>query len=207
MLKISRNLRIIGEAWKVLMVILWSIFLLHPGRFSTLSYDIVSEEELHSAVLTFSGDSESPGGPPGSRARNWEVLQQLRSNTISPPNISLAQPSLTACNSAGICHPGDSRQNLPLVAIVVPYRARETQLEIFLTYMHSFLQKQKINYTITVVEQLSESNFNRAKLLNVGYLHIVKKVPECPCFIFHDVDLIPLDDRNSYVCLDAPRHM
>ena len=202
MLKISRNLRIIGDAWKVLIVILWSIFLLHPGRFSTLSYDIVSEEELQSAVLTFSGATRSPAALPDNTAQNWEVLQQLRNPTISATNISL-----TGCNEAGICHPGDSRGNLPLVAIVVPYRARETQLGIFLSFMHSFLQKQKINYTIIVVEQLSESKFNRAKLLNVGYLHIVNQVPECPCFVFHDVDLIPLDDRNSYVCLDTPRHM
>ena len=93
------------------------------------------------------------------------------------------------------------------MAVVVPYRDRESQLEIFLAYMHHFLQKQKLNYTITVVEQLSESKFNRAKLLNVGYLHIMTQVPDCPCFVFHDVDLIPLDDRNSYVCLDTPRHM
>ena len=202
MLKISRNLRIIGDAWKVLIVILCSIFLIHPGRFSTLSYDIVSEEELHRAVLTFSGDPESPAALADNRGQNWEVLQELRNPTISATNISL-----TGCNSAGICQPGDSRGNLPLVAIVVPYRARETQLEIFLSYMHNFLQKQKINYTITVVEQLSESKFNRAKLLNVGFLHVVNQFPECPCFVFHDVDLIPLDDRNSYVCLDTPRHM
>ena len=206
MLKISRNLRIIGDTWKYLTVILWSIFLLHPGRFSSLSYDIVSQEELHSAVLIFSGDSKSPGGAE-SRAENWDILQQLRNPTISGANTSLAQPSLRGCNSAAICQPGDSRENVPLVAVVVPYRDRAAQLEIFLAYMHNFLQKQQINYTIIVVEQLSESKFNRAKLLNVGYLHIVKKLPECPCFVFHDLDLIPLDDRNSYVCLDTPRHM
>ena len=207
MLKISRNLRIICDGWTYLIVILWSIFLLHPGRFSSLTYDIVTEEELRSAVLTFSGDSQSPAPSPDSRTQNWELLQGLRNPGVSATNISLAQPSLTGCNSAGICQPADARGNLPLVAIVVPYRARESQLEIFLAYMHNFLQKQKINYTITVVEQLSESKFNRAKLLNVGFLHLTTQVPGCPCFVFHDVDLIPLDDRNSYVCLHAPRHM
>ena len=201
MFKISRNLRIIGDTWKYLIVILWSIFLIHPGRFSTLSYDIVSEEELHSAVLTFSRDSESTAEPE-SRAENLDFLQQLLAS-----NISLAQPSPRGCNSAGICQPGDAKEKLPLVAVVVPYRDRETQLQIFLAYMHNFLQKQKINYTIIVVEQLSESKFNRAKLLNVGYLHITNHLPECPCLVFHDFDLIPLDDRNSYVCLNTPRHM
>jgi beta-1,4-galactosyltransferase 6 len=27
------------------------------------------------------------------------------------------------------------------------------------------------------------------------------------CFIFHDVDLIPENDRNFYGCPEQPRHM
>ena len=74
--------------------------------------------------------------------------------------------------------------------------------------MHTFLHKQNLNYTIIVVEQLSDSKFNRAKLLNVGYLHVRKQLPNCPCFIFHDVDLLPEDDRNLYTCpASNPRHM
>lgn len=39
------------------------------------------------------------------------------------------------------------------VAIVVPYRNREQHLSIFLRYIHPFLQRQQINYTLIVVEQ------------------------------------------------------
>lgn len=56
-----------------------------------------------------------------------------------------------------------------------------------------------------LVFQLGEDTFNRAKLLNVGYTEALKDA-EYDCFIFSDVDLIPMDDRNLYHCYDQPRH-
>ncbi|KAJ1169698.1 hypothetical protein NDU88_001589 [Pleurodeles waltl] len=53
--------------------------------------------------------------------------------------------------------------------------------------------------------QLGEDSFNRAKLLNVGFLEALKEV-DYDCFIFSDVDLIPMDDRNLYHCYEQPRH-
>ncbi|KAL2097228.1 hypothetical protein ACEWY4_006435 [Coilia grayii] len=53
--------------------------------------------------------------------------------------------------------------------------------------------------------ELGEDTFNRAKLLNVGYTEALKDA-EYDCFIFSDVDLIPMDDRNLYHCYDQPRH-
>lgn len=48
--------------------------------------------------------------------------------------------------------------------------------------------------------------FNRAMLMNVGYVEALKERP-FDCFIFHDVDLLPEDDRNLYTCPEQPRHM
>ena len=39
------------------------------------------------------------------------------------------------------------------IAIIVPYRQRQDHLTIFLRYMHPFLQRQQLHYTIFVVEQ------------------------------------------------------
>ena len=43
--------------------------------------------------------------------------------------------------------------------------------------------------------------------MNAGFIEISRSFKEFDCFIFHDVDMIPLDKRNFYVCLDIPRHM
>jgi hypothetical protein len=92
------------------------------------------------------------------------------------------------------------------VAIVVPYRDRKQHLPIFLKNLHPFLMKQQIDYGIFVVEQSSDGSFNRAKLFNIGFVEALK-LYDWDCFIFHDVDLLPMDDRNLYSCPTQPRHM
>lgn len=92
------------------------------------------------------------------------------------------------------------------VAIIVPYRARAEHLLLFLQHMHPFLRKQEIDYTIFIIEQKGEGPFNRAMLMNVGFAE-ASKVRDFDCFIFHDVDLLPEDDRNLYTCPEQPRHM
>ncbi|KAI0216014.1 Beta-1,4-N-acetylgalactosaminyltransferase bre-4 [Lamellibrachia satsuma] len=43
-------------------------------------------------------------------------------------------------------------------------------------------------------------------LMNVGYAEASKQA-NYSCYIFHDVDLLPEDDRNIYSCPEQPRHM
>ncbi|XP_045451475.1 beta-1,4-N-acetylgalactosaminyltransferase bre-4-like [Melitaea cinxia] len=94
------------------------------------------------------------------------------------------------------------------VAIIVPYRDRQQHLAIFLKHMHPFLMKQQIEYGIFIVEQEGTTDFNRAKLMNVGFVESQKlKKGGWQCFIFHDIDLLPLDTRNLYSCPRQPRHM
>ncbi|KAK6036382.1 N-acetyllactosaminide 3-alpha-galactosyltransferase [Cooperia oncophora] len=73
--------------------------------------------------------------------------------------------------------------------------------------MHRFLTKQKLDYSIIVVEQIENQTFNRAKLLNVGFME-ANKIYKWQCYLFHDVDLLPEDDRNLHTCpTNNPRHM
>jgi len=92
------------------------------------------------------------------------------------------------------------------VAIIIPYRDREEHLRTFLHNIHPMLMRQQIDYGIYVVEEIPNTKFNRAKLMNVGFKEALKQY-DYQCFIFHDVDLIPEDDRNLYSCPDQPRHM
>ncbi|XP_066516084.1 beta-1,4-galactosyltransferase 1-like isoform X1 [Hoplias malabaricus] len=96
--------------------------------------------------------------------------------------------------------------SLHKVAIIIPFRHREQHLEYWLYNLHPVLQRQQLEYTVYVIQQDGEDIFNRAKLLNVGYIEALKNY-DYECFVFSDVDLIPLDDRNLYHCFEQPRHL
>ena len=54
--------------------------------------------------------------------------------------------------------------------------------------------------------QYGQETFNKGRLMNLGFVE-ARKRGNFDCFVFHDVDLIPEDDRNMYTCGDNPRHM
>ncbi|XP_023796934.1 beta-1,4-galactosyltransferase 4 isoform X2 [Cyanistes caeruleus] len=92
------------------------------------------------------------------------------------------------------------------VAILIPHRNREKHLLYLLQNLHPFLQRQQLDYGIYVIHQAGNTKFNRAKLLNVGYLEAIKEA-NWDCFIFHDVDLVPENDFNIYMCDTQPKHL
>ncbi|RZF41482.1 hypothetical protein LSTR_LSTR000196 [Laodelphax striatellus] len=98
-----------------------------------------------------------------------------------------------------------------VVAIIIPYRDRYEQLRTLLYHLHPLLQRQQLNYRIFLVEQFGNDTFNKGVLMNAGFLSALKYTPSpgvlFHCFIFHDVDMIPEDDRNMYSCPQQPRHM
>ena len=54
--------------------------------------------------------------------------------------------------------------------------------------------------------QNGSETFNKGRLMNAAFKE-AWKLEDFDCFIFHDVDLIPEDDRNMYTCPSQPRHM
>uniref|UniRef100_A0A0B7B0I7 Beta-1,4-galactosyltransferase n=1 Tax=Arion vulgaris TaxID=1028688 RepID=A0A0B7B0I7_9EUPU len=91
------------------------------------------------------------------------------------------------------------------VAIIIPFRKRFTHLYILMNNLIPLLQRQLIDARFFIIEQAMPTTFNRASLFNIGFLEALK-FDNYDCFIFHDVDLIPLNDKNLYRCDDHPIH-
>ncbi|XP_038212141.1 beta-1,4-N-acetylgalactosaminyltransferase bre-4-like [Zerene cesonia] len=122
---------------------------------------------------------------------NWDVGKQV--NEFTPSGIA---------NGSFVpeeCHP------LFSVAILVTYRNRQSQLDVFIPFIHNFLKKQKIHYKVYIIEQQDDKPFNKGLLYNIGAKQAI--ADKFPCLIHHDVDLLPLNAANLYVCLQQPRHM
>ncbi|KAM9431858.1 beta-1,4-galactosyltransferase 3 isoform 1-T3 [Clarias gariepinus] len=90
-------------------------------------------------------------------------------------------------------------------AVIIPHRNREPHLKYLLYYLHPFLQRQQLSYGIYVIHQAGNYTFNRAKLMNIGFREAMRE-EDWDCLFFHDVDLIPEDDRNTYTCDKNPKH-
>ena len=81
------------------------------------------------------------------------------------------------------------------LAVIVPYRNRESHLNVFVPYLEDYLKSKNIPFEILVVEQKYNKPFNRGKLLNVGYK---ESGNDFDYFCFHDVDMLPIKVDYSY---------
>lgn len=131
---------------------------------------------------------------------------------VGPVNVSKAAATSTSMAplvgpvlAGGRYRPADCRAHHK-VAIIIPYRDRQQHLNAFVNHMHPFLQRQQLDYGIYVVSQSGNTPFNRAMLMNIGAAEALRQ-DAYQCFVFHDVDLLPEDDRNIYSCPEQPRHM
>jgi hypothetical protein len=88
------------------------------------------------------------------------------------------------------------------LAIIVPYRDRQSHLEVFVPYMQEYLKDY--DYKIFVIEQNDNKPFNRGKLLNVGARIAIKEGFDY--FALHDVDMLPLKGVD-YSYSETPIHL
>ncbi|GCB68175.1 beta-1,4-galactosyltransferase 7 isoform X2 [Scyliorhinus torazame] len=81
------------------------------------------------------------------------------------------------------------------IAIVVPFRERFEELMTFVPHMHAFLNQKKIRHKILVINQVDHFRFNRASLINVGFL---ESGNDTDYLAMHDVDLLPQNEQLDY---------
>lgn len=73
--------------------------------------------------------------------------------------------------------------------------------------LFSTLLPTDVVWFFSITFQAGNGTFNRAKLLNVGVREALRD-EEWDCLFLHDVDLLPENDHNLYVCDPrGPRHV
>lgn len=132
------------------------------------------------------------------------IVGRLFVNT-TPPVLSSLETEFTNVNTGGWWYPKYCN-GYTSTAIIIPYRNRFQHLLIFLRQIVPILQRQNLHYRIFVIEQNDQKGFNRGKLLNIGFNEALRLFPYA-CVVFHDVDLIPEDDRIDYGCVKSPMHL
>lgn len=91
------------------------------------------------------------------------------------------------------------------LAIIVPFRDRFDELLRFVPHMTKFLVEQKVPHHIFIVNQVDRYRFNRASLINVGFLFTKDNFDY---IAMHDVDLLPLNQNLKYEYpADGPFHV
>jgi hypothetical protein len=167
-------------------------------KYQDFDASLVKDDGIFSSIMKVFGLNQCPATPPN-------LVGPVKVDTSADELETVERMLSTKVQSGGRYKPTECRPR-DRVAIVIPYRDRKQHLPILMKNLHPFLMKQQIEYGIFLVEQSSDGSFNRAKLMNIGFVEALK-IYEWDCFIFHDVDLLPMDDRNLYNCPTQPRHM
>lgn len=81
------------------------------------------------------------------------------------------------------------------LAVIVPIRNCLRNLLKFVPHMSRFLNAQQIPHHIFMVHQEDLLRFNRATLINIGYLYTKDKFDYT---VQHDIDLLPLNPKLFY---------
>ncbi|XP_030829783.1 beta-1,4-galactosyltransferase 5 [Strongylocentrotus purpuratus] len=92
------------------------------------------------------------------------------------------------------------------VSLIIPYRNRSYNLNILLRNLIPFLQSQELEFGIFIAEQGSSEVMNRGLMKNIGYQMAKLSGTIWDCYVFHDVDYVPINSTNYYGCDDYPKH-
>ncbi|CAH8652712.1 unnamed protein product [Heterobilharzia americana] len=90
--------------------------------------------------------------------------------------------------------------------IIIPYRERAEHLVELIPRLVELLTKQNICHLLVVSEQTDQYPFNKGIIMNAAFVEALNWIP-FHCAIFHDVDLLPLNNAVPYSCSLYPKHI
>ncbi|CAH8634570.1 unnamed protein product [Schistosoma intercalatum] len=105
-------------------------------------------------------------------------------------------------NSCLISNQPYTRRNI----IIIPYRNRAEHLMKLIPRLVELLTKQNLCYLLIVSEQIDQQPFNKGIVMNTAFVEALNWLP-FHCAIFHDVDLIPMNNEVDYTCSIYPKHI
>lgn len=180
----------------VVLVTLIHIFFTAPYSLSWYEYD------AHLTWSAYSSNSTAQCSKEQSLLKGF-VKPQLYGEV---PDIKTIEDANKYVSIGGEWKPTDCMATDQKLAIIITYRQRWNDLQILLAHLHPFLQRQRRHYRIFIVEQAFNDLFNQGRLANIGYTE-AQRLGKWDCIIFHDVDIVPLNDYNLYECGNQPRHL
>lgn len=146
---------------------------------------------------TSSASCVCPTTPPCHQATS----ETINKKTVIPVRENPQRTATVAANEEG----DDPSWGPHKLAVIVPFRDRFEELLEFAPHMHNFLNRQRVRHQIWVINQVDDHRFNRASLLNIGFL---LSRGDCDYIAMHDVDLLPLNDNLSYAYpAEGPFHV
>lgn len=75
----------------------------------------------------------------------------------------------------------------------------------FLDHYIPLFVNHNMYFQIFGIVQNENGEFNRAKLFNIGFKESLT-YHDFECFIFHDVDMLLLNEKFEYNCKESPAH-
>lgn len=121
-----------------------------------------------------------------------QISRNIREHVMSAPSEARTAKRVAPRATPGGIRYKDEHQ----LAVLVPFRDRFEELLEFVPHMHKYLDAQRVRHQIWIINQVDHHRFNRASLINVGFL--LSRARGCDYIAMHDVDLLPMNPRLDY---------
>ena len=132
---------------------LWAQFDLGP-----FSVDVQGAEKFNLTFLESELYEHSNPDHDNCTVDSKEFLGDLFATTTAHSHLDFHKDIL----SGGMYYPRNCRATFK-VAIIIPYRNRESHLKMFLRHMHPIWKRHKMDYRVYVVNQIDGNLFNRGE--------------------------------------------